>query len=137
MREAFKSIAAQLSLESKRIPPIGAMIETPAAAIAVRSFVPVCEFMSIGTNDLIQYTMAAGRENPEVAEYFEEGIQITMEMIARVASVCSKNNLDCSICGESANEVEHVQAFIERGIDSLSVSPHRIPHLKKVVREMA
>lgn len=137
VREIFITVAAEQGIESKRIPPIGAMVETPAAAIGIRKLIPECDFVSIGTNDLIQYTMAAGRENPEVAEYYEEGIQITMELIAGVSAVCSENNLECSICGEAANEVEHVQAFVERGIKSLSVSPHRIPHLKKVVREIA
>jgi len=114
-------------------PPLGAMIETPAAALGISEIVQHADFVSIGTNDLTQYTMAAGRENPLVNDYFVEGHPTVLRLIRIVLEEAGQTPV--SICGELASELAAVPTLLRLGMRSLSVAPPLLSHVKEAVRQ--
>lgn len=114
---------------------IGAMIETPAAVINMEELCPVADFFSIGTNDLIQYTMAAGRENSSVYEYYVDGAQVILHSLKRIIEVAKAHQKSCCLCGELAADVTWSRELLRVGIRQFSVVPQSIPNLKKTLRE--
>ncbi|BBO83125.1 phosphoenolpyruvate-protein phosphotransferase [Desulfosarcina ovata subsp. sediminis] len=117
-----------------RLPRIGAMIETPAAALSIASLRTHVDFFSIGSNDLTQYTMAAGRENPLVAEYFIDDHPTILRLIELV--VRESGTTPVSICGELAGRVDVVPKLLKTGIRSLSVAAALVPDVKFAVRKI-
>jgi phosphotransferase system enzyme I (PtsI) len=104
----------------------GIMIETPAAALISDELAKEVDFFSIGTNDLIQYTMAADRQNEAVSMILNPqhaAIDKLLEMTLRSAK---QQGIPCTICGELASERTFTRRFLELGVDALSVSPNRI-----------
>jgi phosphotransferase system enzyme I (PtsI) len=116
---------------------VGSMIETPSAALAIEKIVQLADFISIGTNDLTQYVMAASRENPSVADLYEKGSEYILPLIQKIAAVCRESGTECSICGEIANDEKYLKKFIECGIYRFSVSAFRIPQLKGYIRGLS
>jgi len=115
---------------------LGAMVETPAAVIGIRELVEVSDFLSIGTNDLIQYTMAAGRESPFIDEYYAKGMPVVMNSVREVLSVARQHDIECSICGEIAADINWTESLLRAGACYLSVSPRLIPEVKQRVRQV-
>ena len=116
-------------------PPLGAMIETPAAALRVEDFCQYSDFFSIGSNDLTQYTLAAARENPEVDDYYQDmhpAIFGLMKMIVEGAG-----NKPVTLCGELAGREEAIPQLIALGLRSLSVAPLQIPFVKQQIRTLS
>ena len=103
--------------------PLGIMIETPSAVVMADKLAGMVDFFSVGTNDLIQYTLAADRQNPAVAPLCERGLEPVMRMIQHVAKAAHEAGIWVGICGELAADTQHTQRFIDMGIDELSVSP--------------
>ena len=114
--------------------PLGAMIETPSAALAIDSILEICDFLSIGTNDLLQYTMAADRENMNVADYYEAGNPLILRWIGEIAQKAEQAGKDCEVCGELAGNPDHAEALLKLGVRHLSVVAHRIPKLKEKIQ---
>jgi phosphotransferase system enzyme I (PtsI) len=131
VREAAEDVASGMGLAS--LPPIGAMIETPAAALCAADLADGADFFSIGTNDLTQYTMAAGRENQHVARYFRQDHPAILRLLRLVRDAVPEMPLE--ICGELAAEEDAVGALLELGIRHLSVAPLQIPLVKQAVRQ--
>jgi len=102
---------------------VGIMVETPAAVQLIREF---CEegldFISFGTNDLTQYILAVDRGNKKVQELFNEMHPAVLHQLEYVLRVCSRNNVETSICGQAGSKKEMVKFLVERGIDSISVN---------------
>lgn len=115
------------------IPRIGAMIETPAAALAIPTLKPHVDFFSIGSNDLTQYTMAAGRENPLVADYFIDDHESVLRLIELV--VREAGSTPVSLCGELAGRTEVIPKLLKVGLLSLSVSASLVPVVKRAISE--
>lgn len=115
------------------IPRIGAMIETPAAALAIPTLKPHLDFFSIGSNDLTQYTMAAGRENPLVADYFVDDHESVLRLIELV--VREAGSVPVSLCGELAGRTEVIPKLLKIGLRSLSVSASSVPVVKQAICE--
>jgi len=113
-------------------PDLGAMIETPAAALAAREIVKHANFLSFGTNDLTQYAFAADRENAAVDAYFDD----THDAIFRLLRIVHDDipGVPLSICGELAGRPGALSAILRCGISSLSVAPPSIPTIKEAVR---
>jgi len=111
---------------------LGAMIETPASALAARNLVEYADFLSFGTNDLTQYSFAADRENAAVEAYFDD----THEVIFRLISMVHEDlpHVPLSVCGELAGRAEATSRLLECGVTSLSVVPPSIPMIKEAVR---
>ncbi|EKD50299.1 MAG: hypothetical protein ACD_62C00587G0002 [uncultured bacterium] len=115
------------------LPRIGAMIETPAAALTISFLKRHVDFFSIGSNDLTQYTMAAGRENPLVTDYFVDDHPAVLRLIELV--VKESGDTPVSLCGELAGRIEVLLSLLKTGIRSLSVPAAMVPDVKNVIRQ--
>jgi len=111
---------------------LGAMIETPAAALAAPDLLKYAEFLSFGTNDLTQHSFAADRENAAVDAYFDDTHEVIFRLIDMVHG--DVPDMPLSICGELAGRPGATSRLVECGIGSLSVAPPSIPAVKEAVR---
>jgi phosphotransferase system enzyme I (PtsI) len=127
-------LAAAADLDNGKPPPLGAMLETPAAALCVRDIAQHAEFLSVGTNDLTQYTMVAGRENPLVSNYFIDDHPAVMRLLKMIAD--EADGCPVSICGELAGRPDALPALLDLGITTLSVAPPLIPEIKEHIRQL-
>jgi phosphoenolpyruvate-protein phosphotransferase len=128
LREAARDISAE------GLPPLGAMIETPAAALSADQIAQHADFLSVGTNDLTQYTMAAGRENTLVSRYFVDDHPAVLKLLELVADAAG--DLPLSLCGELAGRKRAVPRLVELGFGALSVPPSAIPEVKAEIRRI-
>lgn len=131
---------AQDSLTSDEIPfgkmKVGIMIETPSAAIISDKLAPMADFFSIGTNDLIQYTMAADRENPSVSYLTSELPESVRRLIKSVCASAKREGISVGVCGELAADVAETKFLVEAGVTKLSVTPPCILRVREsVMRE--
>lgn len=115
---------------------IGIMIETPAAAVMASSFAREVDFFSIGTNDLVQYTLAVDRTNEKVAPLYTPAHPAVIRLIKDVVRSARRAEVDVSLCGEVAGDPEYTMLLLGLGLRTLSVTPSRIPYLKRVVRSV-
>ena len=113
----------------------GIMIETPAAALMSRELAAEVDFFSVGTNDLTQYTLAADRQNPLVAELVEKNAEPTLRLIEKAARDIHESGGWIGICGEMAADLRLTQRFADMGIDELSVSPPYLLGVREKVTE--
>jgi phosphotransferase system enzyme I (PtsI) len=113
--------------------PLGIMIETPAAALAVDTFVRDVSFFSIGTNDLVQYTLAVDRGNANLAARYTPLHPAVLRLIERVASVGLAHGIEVSVCGEMASEPLMAFALIGLGVRTLSVGPQSVALVKRII----
>ncbi|MFP3980202.1 MAG: phosphoenolpyruvate--protein phosphotransferase [Desulfobacterales bacterium] len=115
------------------MPKLGAMIETPGAALSVSEITKHSDFLSFGTNDLTQYTFAADRENLAVDTYFDD----THDAIFRLLKIAGSDapQIPLSICGELAGREQALPKILNCGITTLSVVPPSIPRIKEAVRQ--
>ena len=114
--------------------PIGVMIETPAAAMAAESFAGEVAFFSIGTNDLVQYTLAVDRGNAQLAPRFTPLHPSVLRLIRHVTRVGAEHGIEVSVCGEMASQPLMAYALLGLGLRQLSVSPRSVPVVKRIVR---
>lgn len=117
--------------------PLGVMVETPAAAVAADTFVGETSFFSIGTNDLVQYTLAVDRGNADLAQRFTALHPAVLRLIRRTVEVGEKGGLDVAVCGEMASQPLMSFALIGLGLRELSVNPRAVPYVKQVVRRVS
>lgn len=126
-------------LDEENIPfdrniPIGIMVETPAAALMARAFANEAQFLSIGTNDLVQYTLAVDRGNERVAGLYNAANPAVLMLIKSVTRTARHVGIDLSICGEIAGQPLFIPLLLGMGVRTLSMSPGQIPAVKRVVR---
>lgn len=126
-------------LSARRIPfradlPLGVMVETPAAAIACDTLVRDVDFFSIGSNDLVQYTLAVDRGNANLAPRFTPFHPAVLRLMAQVQSIGSANGIAVCVCGEMASQPLAVFALLGLGIRELSVAPRSVAGVKRVIR---
>ena len=114
---------------------IGITIETPAAAICVDMFVGKADFVSIGSNDLAQYLMAADRESVELDHLLSPWQTAIMRMIQHVIWICNERGMKVSVCGEAGGEPEYLKYLIRNGLRSVSVSRSRVDMMRLVISE--
>ena len=115
---------------------IGMMVETPSAALMARTFSGEVSFFSIGTNDLIQYTMAVDRGNENVANLYSAANPAVLQLIKATVRVARRRNVLVSLCGEIAGEPMYTMLLLGLGLRSLSLVPTQIPLMKKVIRSV-
>lgn len=132
IRDALQRCCTSMGVS--KAPPMGVMIETPAAALSARSLAACADFMSVGTNDLTQYTMAADRENEAVDLYFNDEHEVILRLLELVRQDVPK--IPLSVCGELAGRLESTQKLLLSGVDALSVPPPMIPYVKQAVRNV-
>lgn len=129
-------------LQRKNIPfrediEIGAMIEIPSAALAVHSILKEVDFISVGTNDLIQYTLAVDRSNAQVSELYEPLHPAVLYLLKIIADAVHRTGKEISICGEMAGDVQYAKLLIGLGYTQLSMSSFFIPQVKRIIRSIS
>ncbi|MEW5992995.1 MAG: phosphoenolpyruvate--protein phosphotransferase [Candidatus Zixiibacteriota bacterium] len=115
---------------------VGIMVEVPAAAMMADKLARLVDFMSIGTNDLTQYMLAADRTNYKVADLYCPYHPSVLQLIATTVQACKKHGLPVSVCGEMAGDILALPLFIGLEVDMLSMSPARIFDLCRAVRKI-
>lgn len=112
---------------------IGIMVEVPSIALAIEEVVDLISFVSIGSNDLIQYTFAADRTNDELNYLYLPTHTSIINLLKIIIDRCHKNNIEVGICGEIGGDPQIVPLLLELGIDELSMAPYKIPSIKKLI----
>jgi phosphocarrier protein FPr len=132
-RQVLIEAAGPLGLPSDL--QIGTMIEVPSAALKIEAFLPYVDFVSIGTNDLTQYTLAAERGNGAVAalsDALDPGVLRLIDHVCRAAN----GRVDVAVCGEAASDELAIPVLVGLGVRELSVSPPAVPRVKAAIRQL-
>jgi phosphoenolpyruvate-protein kinase (PTS system EI component) len=130
VKEFLEQLGSELQLSS--LPRLGAMIETPAAALSAREIAKHVDFLSFGTNDLTQYAFAADRENAAVEQYFNDAA----DAIFRLLRITHDDvpDIPLSLCGELAGRPEYIPRLLQCGIRTFSIAAPLIPVIKETIR---
>ena len=133
LRQA-KEICESVGLIPHKDIDFGMMVEIPAAAVLIDEFIKVgLDFVSLGTNDLTQYTLAVDRNNEFVAKNYNEQHPAVMKLVERTIKACVENGVKCSICGQAGSKPEVVEKLVEMGITSVSANTDAIPDVRRTV----
>ncbi|MCX7887167.1 MAG: phosphoenolpyruvate--protein phosphotransferase [Verrucomicrobiae bacterium] len=115
---------------------VGAMIEIPSAALTAEIIAKEVDFFSIGSNDLIQYTMAVDRVNERVAHLYDPTHPAILRLLRSVVEAGHNNNIPVAVCGEMAGQPLYVPLLVGMGVDELSVAAANLPRVKEVIRRL-
>ena len=129
--EAAKHELEEAGTKYSESVPLGGMIELPAAVVMLKDLIPVLDFFSLGTNDLVQYTLAVDRTNAAVSRYYDECHPSVLRLIADTVRRVHQAGKSISVCGEMAGRREMIPFFIGLGCTSLSMTLTQIPAIKK------
>ena len=138
-REALKRCMDELDAEGVPFDPklpVGVMIEVPSAAICADLLAPHVDFFSIGTNDLIQYTVAVDRVNPHVANLYRPTHPAVIRLIGKTVEAGAEHGIWTGVCGEMAGDIRLTPLLIGLGVEELSVSPKSVPKVGQVIRSL-
>ena len=116
---------------------IGIMIEIPGAALMADAMAKKVDFFSIGTNDLVQYTLALDRNNEHVAHLYEPTHPAVLQLIANTARAAGRNGIWTGVCGEMASDLRYIPILIGLGVEELSMSPIAIGHARRLIRKIS
>jgi phosphotransferase system enzyme I (PtsI) len=133
LKDAMEDLE-ELGIPFDRSIPVGMMVEVPSAAIMADSFAQEADFFSIGTNDLVQYTLAVDRTNEQVAPLYMPTHPAVIKLIRDIARAAKRREIPVSCCGESAGEPIYAVLLLGLGLRTLSLTASGIPALKQVVR---
>jgi phosphoenolpyruvate-protein phosphotransferase len=133
IREIFEAIAREIGQES--LPPLGAMIETPSAALTVADIARHSDFLCIGTNDLTQYTLAVGRDDATVSEYYIDDHPALLRLLGIIIQEAGDKSV--TICGELGGREEAIPSLLRLGFRALSIAPPLIPATKDLIRSLS
>ncbi|MCP4378646.1 MAG: phosphoenolpyruvate--protein phosphotransferase [bacterium] len=123
-------------IEHRHDIPLGMMIETPSAALQCNAFAQEVDFFSLGTNDLIQYTLAVDRANERVAQLFTAAHPAVLRLIKEVVRAGQRYEVPVSLCGEMGGDPVFTMLLMGLGVATFSCSPPAIPEIKKIIRSV-
>ncbi len=136
----LRAVREQLAMASRAlgvpVPPLGVMIETPAAALLADQLAAECDFLSIGSNDLSQYTLAMDRLHPTLAGRLDALHPAVLRLIDRTVRAGAARRVDTAVCGNLASDPEAMPLLIGLGIRELSMAPAQIPRSKALLRTL-
>ena len=128
---------AEHGIAFNRTMPVGMMVETPAAVMMLDVFIKEVDFISIGTNDLIQYTLAVDRGNKDVADLYNASDPAVLRLLQRSLDVAREAGVSANVCGQMSSSVMYTQLLLGLGLRQLSVPPSSIPEVKQVCRSVS
>ena len=135
-KELINNAKLELKKERKKFTnkyDLGIMIEVPACALQADELAKHVDFMSIGTNDLIQYTLAIDRIDDEVSSLYDPTNPAVLSLIKKVIESCNKSSIDVTVCGEMAGEKSYTKLLLGLGLESFSMHPQAIPEVKDII----
>jgi len=135
-KEIINNAKIELKNERKKYTEeymLGVMVEVPACALQADILSKHIDFMSIGTNDLVQYTLAIDRIDDEVSNLYDPTEPAVLNLIKKVIDSCNKAEIDVSVCGEMAGETFYTRVLLGLGLTSFSMHPQAIPEVKNVI----
>ena len=137
-RAAISSAAEQLAAEGleHRVPPVGVMVEVPAAALRAEALAAEADFLSVGSNDLVQYTLAAPRDEPAAATFADPLDPAIVELLDRVAAAARRHGRPLTLCGDLAADLHALPLLLGLGYRRLSVPVASLPLVRAVVRRL-
>jgi phosphotransferase system enzyme I (PtsI) len=123
-------------VEFRRNVPIGMMVEVPAAVMMIDEFAREVDFLSIGTNDLVQYTLAVDRSNRDVVGLYNPADPAVLKLIAKTIDAAERASVDCSLCGQMSGSPSYTMLLLGLGLRQFSVSPSAMPEIKNICRHV-
>ncbi len=130
----FKRLSREVGLEPHDDIDVGIMIEIPAAALIIDKFIEEgIDFVSFGTNDLTQFTLAVDRDNERIAKLYDERHPAVQKLIQRVIKECNKADVESSICGQAGSYPDVVEKLVRYGITSVSANPDAVHEVREMV----
>lgn len=137
VRTALDAVLFELRSEGYEVAdhlPLGAMIEVPSAAISLPGFIGLCDFLSIGTNDLVQYLLAADRTNEALGELYSPLHPAVLRVLRDVVRIAARRGTPLAVCGEIAGDPTFVPMLLALGIGELSLHPATMLEVRRAVR---
>ena len=134
IRKAYKTLGSDLKVKELLI---GMMLEVPAAAISIDTMLDLVDFVSIGSNDLVQYLMAADRDNPKVSHLCQPLAPPVLRVLKHVISVCNNNRTPVTVCGEMAGKPKAFLLLLGMGLRRFSMSPAFVPSIKQLASQVS
>ena len=137
VREMVRELRIQLLEQGYEVAedvPLGIMIEVPAAVFALPQLIQEVDFLSVGTNDMVQYLLAADRDNPFVGELYDPHQPAVIEALSYIARIAKAEGKPCSVCGEMAGDHMNALLLMGMGFDGLSVAPNFVSEVKYAIR---
>jgi phosphotransferase system enzyme I (PtsP) len=123
--------------ERVKLPPLGVMVEVPSLVAVIEEAAREADFLSVGTNDLVQYLLAADRGNEKVADYYCLHHPAVLRTLARIAGASASAGREVTVCGEMAHMDGYVPFLVGVGLRNLSVDPRHLPRLRKTLSELS
>jgi phosphotransferase system enzyme I (PtsI) len=138
LRKIVEKCRKQLRVEEKEFAqiPIGMMLEVPAAAISLDTMLDSVDFVSIGSNDLVQYLMAADRDNPKVSHLCQPLSPAVLRTLTSVIRACNQAKVPVTLCGEMAAQNRAFVLLLGMGLRSFSMSPAFVPSIKELAKHV-
>jgi phosphotransferase system enzyme I (PtsI) len=136
VRQAKRMLAEVSSALAMPAPAVGAMVEVPAAALAADLLAPEVDFLTIGTNDLIQYCLAVDRTDDRVSEFYEPLHPAVLRLIRMVRRAAAHHRVPVSLCGEMASDPALLGLLVGLGLTDFSMTPAAIPVARQVIRDI-
>jgi len=127
----------EAGVEFDREIQIGMMVEVPATVVTLDKFLPEVDFISIGTNDLIQYALAVDRSNNEVADRYQASDPAILRLLDMSLRAAAESQIPASVCGQMSGEASYTMLLLGLGLRALSVPPSAIPEIKKICRSVS
>ena len=135
LRKAYKTLASQQ--KKYREIPIGMMLEVPAAAVSIDYMLSLVDFVSIGSNDLVQYLMAADRDNPKVSHLCQPLAPPVLRILNHVIKSCNEADKPVTVCGEMAGQPKAFVLLLGMGLRRFSMSPAFVPSIKQLASQVS